>query len=169
MDVFAHRADCTRARQLAALQPDGSLSRVELALLERHLERCPSCRGFAETVTASTMAVRDSIPSPFRVDLSLITASGTSRRPPRRRVARWVRQPRIALGGVAGALALVATTVIALEVTRPEPAPPPGRLLIIQATDATRDLKREIATLKNRRPEPASSPVVTRHPGLQLD
>lgn len=42
--------ECTKAREWAALAPDGALSRLEGLALERHLARCPDCRAFADTV-----------------------------------------------------------------------------------------------------------------------
>lgn len=42
--------ECSKAREWAALAPDGALSRLEGMALERHLARCPDCRAFAVTV-----------------------------------------------------------------------------------------------------------------------
>ncbi len=51
-------AQCERARQWASLRSDGELSELEGALLERHLERCPSCHAFVDEVAALTLALR---------------------------------------------------------------------------------------------------------------
>ncbi len=43
---------CDRAREYASLRLDGELSDFESALLDSHLERCPSCRTFADDLVA---------------------------------------------------------------------------------------------------------------------
>jgi predicted anti-sigma-YlaC factor YlaD len=52
---------CERARSWASLRVDDELSELESALLEAHLGRCSSCRGFArgaEKVAAALRATR---------------------------------------------------------------------------------------------------------------
>jgi predicted anti-sigma-YlaC factor YlaD len=49
---------CDRAREYASLRLDGELSDFESALLESHIERCPSCRAFAEDLLGVTARLR---------------------------------------------------------------------------------------------------------------
>jgi predicted anti-sigma-YlaC factor YlaD len=49
---------CERARQTVSAQLDGELSEFEQALLNGHLERCPSCRSFAAELRGLTAALR---------------------------------------------------------------------------------------------------------------
>jgi predicted anti-sigma-YlaC factor YlaD len=49
---------CDRAREYASLRLDGELSDFEQALLESHLERCPSCRAFADDLVCVTDRLR---------------------------------------------------------------------------------------------------------------
>jgi predicted anti-sigma-YlaC factor YlaD len=49
---------CDRAREYASLRLDGELSDFEQALLGSHLERCPSCRAFADDLVCVTERLR---------------------------------------------------------------------------------------------------------------
>lgn len=49
---------CERARQWASLHLDGELSELEHALLDAHLERCVSCRAFADGLRGLATAMR---------------------------------------------------------------------------------------------------------------
>jgi predicted anti-sigma-YlaC factor YlaD len=49
---------CDRAREYASLRLDGELSDFERALLDSHLERCPSCRAFADDLVGVTHRLR---------------------------------------------------------------------------------------------------------------
>jgi predicted anti-sigma-YlaC factor YlaD len=49
---------CDRAREYASLRLDGELSDFESALLDSHLDRCPSCRAFAEDLAGLTSRLR---------------------------------------------------------------------------------------------------------------
>jgi predicted anti-sigma-YlaC factor YlaD len=49
---------CDRARQWASLELDGELSTFERALLESHLEACPSCAEFRAEIGGVTGALR---------------------------------------------------------------------------------------------------------------
>ena len=49
---------CDRAREYASLRLDGELSDFERALLDSHLERCPSCRAFADDLVGVTERLR---------------------------------------------------------------------------------------------------------------
>ena len=50
---------CDRAREYASLRLDGELSEFERALLDSHIERCPSCRAFADDLVGLTGQLRD--------------------------------------------------------------------------------------------------------------
>jgi anti-sigma factor RsiW len=49
---------CERIREWISLELDGELSRIEQALVERHLEACPQCSAFAVRADAFTEALR---------------------------------------------------------------------------------------------------------------
>lgn len=49
---------CERFRGSVSLGLDGMLSTFETRLLERHLETCPDCRGFAAAVTQQATQLR---------------------------------------------------------------------------------------------------------------
>ena len=49
---------CDRAREYASLRLDGELSDFESSLLDSHIERCPSCRAFAEDLVGVTERLR---------------------------------------------------------------------------------------------------------------
>jgi predicted anti-sigma-YlaC factor YlaD len=49
---------CDRAREYASLRLDGELSDFERALLDSHLDRCSSCRAFADDLVAVTGRLR---------------------------------------------------------------------------------------------------------------
>jgi hypothetical protein len=49
---------CTRARELAALEPDGELSQLDRVRLTAHTGRCAGCREFRRDVAAATTALR---------------------------------------------------------------------------------------------------------------
>ena len=49
---------CDRAREYASLRLDGELSTFECSLLESHLDRCPSCRAFADDLVSVTHRLR---------------------------------------------------------------------------------------------------------------
>ena len=50
--------ECERARQWASTEVDGELSSFECVLLHAHLDACPSCREFSETITGLTTSLR---------------------------------------------------------------------------------------------------------------
>jgi predicted anti-sigma-YlaC factor YlaD len=56
---------CDRARQWASLELDGELSSFERALLENHLEGCPSCAEFRAEIGGLTTALRAAPHEPF--------------------------------------------------------------------------------------------------------
>jgi predicted anti-sigma-YlaC factor YlaD len=50
---------CDRAREYASLRLDGELSDFERTLLDSHLDRCPSCRRFADDLVGVTESLRN--------------------------------------------------------------------------------------------------------------
>lgn len=56
---------CDRARQWASLELDGELSSFERALLENHVEGCPSCAEFHAEIGGLTTALRAAPYEPF--------------------------------------------------------------------------------------------------------
>jgi predicted anti-sigma-YlaC factor YlaD len=65
---------CDRAREYASLRLDGELSDFERALLDSHLERCPSCRAFADDLAGVTQQLRTA-PLVSAPDLSITLPS----------------------------------------------------------------------------------------------
>jgi predicted anti-sigma-YlaC factor YlaD len=59
------RGHCERARQWASLELDGELSTFEQALLEAHVDDCPSCREFCAEIGGLTGALRAAPHEPF--------------------------------------------------------------------------------------------------------
>jgi predicted anti-sigma-YlaC factor YlaD len=69
---------CDRAREYASLRLDSELSEFERALLDSHLERCSSCRAFADDLVGLTQRLRTA---------PLVEAPALSVSLPRRRFA----------------------------------------------------------------------------------
>jgi predicted anti-sigma-YlaC factor YlaD len=85
---------CDRAREYASLRLDGELSDFERALLDSHIERCPSCRAFADDLVGVTERLRT---APLEQPAIAITL-------PRR---RGVALGRIQVGAAAAAVVSV--------------------------------------------------------------
>jgi anti-sigma factor RsiW len=49
---------CERAREWASLRLDGELSELEQALFDAHLERCPACAAYAQSIARTTEQIR---------------------------------------------------------------------------------------------------------------
>jgi predicted anti-sigma-YlaC factor YlaD len=62
---------CDRTREWVALRLDGELSEFENAIMRPHLERCASCRAFADDVAAIAREIRSTpyepLPRPISV------------------------------------------------------------------------------------------------------
>jgi predicted anti-sigma-YlaC factor YlaD len=64
-------ASCERTRVAAALEVDGALSQLELAVLDAHAARCAECHAFRHEIAELTAALRDAPAVPFRAELIL--------------------------------------------------------------------------------------------------
>jgi predicted anti-sigma-YlaC factor YlaD len=91
---------CDRARQWASLELDGELSSFERALLENHLEDCPSCAEFRAEVNGLTNALRAAPYEPFEG-----VALGHIRRRARLRLAPAAAAMAVAAVGLGSVLA----------------------------------------------------------------
>ena len=92
-------AACDRARSWASLDLDGGLSTFEKRLLDRHLDACDACRGFAADAARFTLELRTTVLEPAHVEVVL----------PQRR-GSFVSS---ALAGVGAAAAVAAAAVLA--------------------------------------------------------
>jgi len=92
-------ASCERTRAAAALEVDGVLSQLELAVLDAHVARCPDCHTFRREIAELTSVLREAPAEPFRVQLIL---------PYRRRVRTVVTR-------VAAVAATVAVGLVSLS------------------------------------------------------
>jgi predicted anti-sigma-YlaC factor YlaD len=103
MSAFQARARhrCDRIREWISLDADGELSRIEHALVERHLAACPECTAFAADVQGFTRALRTAPLEPLAQPIVL---------PRRTRVS--IRSVQFA---AAAAVALVAVGVASLS------------------------------------------------------
>jgi anti-sigma factor RsiW len=125
---------CERVRQWASLRVDGELSELEDALLEKHLEGCPTCSAFAAGLTRTTEAVR-AVPLE-RPDIDY----------PRfeRPVIRLPVGKRVAIVAVAAAAALGAFVGSSLQSPAPEQAPPGPQLSFRTDQNLLRQLPRQM-------------------------
>jgi predicted anti-sigma-YlaC factor YlaD len=78
---------CERARRWLSLSLDGETSDLEAAALDRHLERCPTCAGFAAELGGFTELLRSVPLAEPRRSLSLPPRRTRKLRPLSRRVA----------------------------------------------------------------------------------
>jgi predicted anti-sigma-YlaC factor YlaD len=74
------RHRCDRIREWISLELDGELSRIERALVDRHLALCPDCRAFAAEVHAFTGALRTARLEPLERPIALPSRSRVSLR-----------------------------------------------------------------------------------------
>jgi predicted anti-sigma-YlaC factor YlaD len=86
-------AACDRARQWATADLDGELSRFERALLEAHVDACPSCHEFQTAIGSATDVLR---------------ATPLERLEEPIQVRRIRSRPRIRLASAAAAMAIAA-------------------------------------------------------------
>jgi Putative zinc-finger len=137
---------CDRARQWASLRVDTELSELEDALLEKHLEGCPSCRSFATRIAATTELVRAAPPEKPEIVYPLL-----GRRPISLPVGR-----RTAIVAIAAAAAL--GSFVGSWLQRPAPAPAPAS--VPQVSFLTRDMN-QLRQLPRQTPRPEPAPVRT--------
>ena len=64
-------SSCERTRAAAALEVDGALSQLELAVLDAHVARCVECYTFRREIAELTAALREAPAEPFRAQLIL--------------------------------------------------------------------------------------------------
>ena len=129
-ETYDRERGCARAREWASLRLDGELSELERLLLRRHLARCEPCRGFVETVTEITGALRL---APFERPSGTEPAFEPRRgRPLRYRVAAVAAA--VAAGAIAGSVVALSgsedrspagTGPVTVAILPPGFAPPP--------------------------------------------
>ena len=137
---------CERARQWASLRVDGELTELEDALLEKHLEGCAACRGFAARVTATTELVRATPQEKPEIAYA----------PAEHRVTRLPVGRRTAIVAIAAAAAL--GSFVGSSFQRPAPAPAPAS--VPQVSLLTRDMN-QLRQLPHQTKKPAPAPVRT--------
>jgi anti-sigma factor RsiW len=122
---------CERARIWASLRLDGELSELESSLLAAHLDRCPSCRTFAEQAHSITRALQEA-----RVEEAhLVVLPGR----------RAHRAPIHLVQSVAVALIVLATSAYAALSGSPHKTPAPKPVAIVaslELPDQFRELRR---------------------------
>jgi hypothetical protein len=140
---------CEGARELASLRLDDELSEFECRVLERHLDLCRTCRGWASAIGGTTSLLRAAPPEQPAEPVRL----------PRRRIALPAPR-RLAVAGIAAAAALgslVGSTLI--RPSAPEPAPAPQLSFLSGDLEQLRGLPRgEHVTPFRRVREPGNPP-----------
>ena len=106
---------CQRFRRVAALSVDEAPSQLEALALARHLEHCPACRSFAETVKSFTRDVRDA-----ELEVCRLEWSSASRR---RSVDGLIRRS-MAVAAVASVVAFAASAGAVFEAYESRPDVP---------------------------------------------
>ena len=104
-------ASCERTRAAAALEVDGALSQLELAVLDAHVARCADCRTFRREIAELTAALREAPAEPFRAHLIL---------PYRRRYRAVVTRGAAVAATVAVALMSLSTATDVERSTSPD-------------------------------------------------
>jgi predicted anti-sigma-YlaC factor YlaD len=138
---------CDRAREYASLRLDGELSDFERALLDSHLERCPSCRVFADDLVGVTDRLRT---APLEQPAIAITL------PSRRRVALRGIQVGAAAAAVVSVVGIGALFgLLNSSATTPSPASAAKLASMAAEKREFRDLRRAVLTI----------PHPERHPG----
>jgi predicted anti-sigma-YlaC factor YlaD len=127
-------ASCERTRVAAALEVDGALSQLELAVLDAHVARCADCHAFRREIAELTAALRDAPAVPFRAQLIL---------PHRRRIGS------VAMRAAAVAATIAVTMISFSTATNVEHSASPKRVVAPSGTyqqsmDYERDLMRRI-------------------------
>ena len=135
---------CDRAREYASLRLDGELSDFESALLDSHIERCPSCRAFAEDLVGVTQRLRT---APLERPLIVLTL-------PQRRFAAL----RTMQASAAAAAVVSVVGIGALFGMLHSNASAPGRVArlgsVAQEKREFRDLRRAVLTAPHPERQP---------------
>jgi anti-sigma factor RsiW len=109
---------CDRIRALLPLLVDGALHQPRRFLVNRHVAGCPSCTSHLEELQSIQAMIRTKLPF-HRAPPGLAARIGATlpREAPPLPGRRWFRLPAfgIAGGGIAGALAGVALTLVLLQ------------------------------------------------------
>jgi anti-sigma factor RsiW len=95
----------------AALEVDGALSQLELAVLDAHVARCADCDTFRREIAELTATLREAPAEPFRVQLTL---------PYRRRVRTVVTRVAAVAATVAVGLVSLSTATDVERSTSPD-------------------------------------------------
>lgn len=109
--------DCDRARQWASTELDGELSTFERVLLHAHLNVCPSCREFHDTMAGLTAALREAPLEPFEGQVEF----GRLRRRPRLRLAPAAAAMAVAAVGLGSFLATASVKSGSVSASRRAP------------------------------------------------
>jgi len=125
---------CDRARRWASLRLDGELSELENALLDSHLARCESCRGFAVEAQGIAAELRSVALEPLPAPVEL-------------RLHRRRELGRVPRASVAAALVLVAAAVgsvlgVANRASQSQAAAASHTAMIADSPDNLRTLRR---------------------------
>lgn len=141
-----------------SLDLDGELSRLELARLRRHLDRCAECRTFATAAEGLALALReaplDPLPRPTPVP---------------RRVRGRLSRPLVRLAAPAlAAIAVVAVVTPTLSRDSREALLRPSPAVLAQEVDAMREFQRERRTLQLEHVIGPSTRSFQRPPGLDV-
>jgi predicted anti-sigma-YlaC factor YlaD len=104
-------SSCERMRAAAALEVDGALSQLELAVLDAHVARCAECHTFRREIAELTAALREAPAEPFRAHLIL---------PYRRRYRTVVTRVAAVAATVAVGLVSLSTATDVERSTSPE-------------------------------------------------
>jgi predicted anti-sigma-YlaC factor YlaD len=148
--VQAHtRHRCERIREWLSLELDGELSRIERALVDRHLAVCGDCTAFAAEVRGFTQALRAESLEPLARPIQL---------PSRRRVS--VRPVQVAAAAAVAMIALgIGSLSTSVGVGVGERLTPAAGLPVDEDKDQLR--ARQMRELTERIAEVSSRPVGT--------
>jgi predicted anti-sigma-YlaC factor YlaD len=103
--VQAHtRHRCDRIREWISLELDGELSRIERALVDRHLAVCGDCTAFAAEVRGFTQALRDESLEPLARPIQLPSRRQVSVRPLQVAAAAAVAVVAVGIGSLSTSL-----------------------------------------------------------------
>ena len=103
--VQAHtRHRCDRIREWISLELDGELSRIERALVDRHLAVCGDCTAFAAEVRGFTQALREEGLEPLVQPIQLPSRRQVSLRPLQVAAAAAVALIAVGIGSLSSSL-----------------------------------------------------------------